>query len=163
MNKFSRMSVSIALALTATTGLVQANDGHTNIEYTESGIPLLETNPGAPIAVYLDFDGGLYGSGKELLSGYNRSIELGGDGDPLTFDALEQQDINNAVNNMDEYFAMFDVNITTSLDVMQQATAASWVIITGEYGGGLAHLGDSEISTNQTHAKGYSSAGRSRI
>lgn len=160
MKNIPMLTSAILLALSSTSVTAQDDD---SLTYTDAGIPILQTNPGAPVAIYLDFDGGVYSYDGEVLSGYNRNSDEGSDGNPLTFDAAEQKDIINAVNNVDEYFSMFDVNVTTDISVRQNSTAAAWIIITQDYAGGKGYVGGSGISVNPEYARGYSAGDRSRI
>ena len=141
-------------------GLATCPEPSIDYPLTDSGIPLIETNPGAPIALYLDFDGGIYG-GSTQLSGFNRRVEEGSDGDPNTFDDMERADIKLAVERTDQYFAMFDVNVTTDPAARDAADAWGWIIITEDSSGGQAHLSSSSIS-RLTYAKAFVSAARSR-
>ncbi|MGE5609610.1 MAG: fibronectin type III domain-containing protein, partial [Bacillota bacterium] len=72
---------------------------------TASGLPILNSLPGAPVAIYMDLDGDT-GTGTTT---YDE------DGHPDTFNADEQAHIEEAWRQMAVYFAMFDVNITTQL------------------------------------------------
>ncbi len=160
MTNVSMLTSAVLFALSSSSVIAQDDD---SLTYTDAGIPILQTNPGAPVAIYLDFDGGVYSHDGEVLSGYNRNSDEGSDGNPLTFDAAEQKDIINAVNNIDEYFSMFDVNVTTDISVRQNSTAAAWIIITQDYAGGKGYVGGSGISVNPEYARSYSAGNRSRI
>ena len=70
-----------------------------------NGLPLLNTVPGAPTAIYLDFDG--YDDNGTLRTPYDT------DGQPNVFTANEQADITEAVRHVGSYFAMFNTNVTT--------------------------------------------------
>jgi hypothetical protein len=108
------------------------------IEYTTAGLPIYESNPGAPVSIYVDYDGGDYRSssqGNFMLSGYNRS------GSPDTFDEQEQADIVRSLEYMAHYFAMFDVNVTTIEEVRDASKAWSSIIVTEDHSGGRANKG----------------------
>src|SRR5262249_52300552 len=68
-----------------------------------SGLPQLSSLPGAPTAIFLDFDG-------DTTTATNAYTE---DADPTTFNAAEQASITEAWRQMSIYFAIFDVNVTT--------------------------------------------------
>lgn len=102
-----------------------------------TGLPLLESNPGAPIALYLDFNGGTYGSssGPRDYGGYNRAGS-----NAATFDATEQADIVRSWEHVTRYYAMFDVNVTTSDEVRRASTGWGWILVTEDASGGSASL-----------------------
>ncbi len=98
------------------------------------GLPLYESNPGAPITLFIDYDGGTYlnSSRNEIaMGGYNRT-----NSDPNTFDAQEQADILASLDYLHHYFAMFDINVTTIESVRDNSKAWSWIIITEDKSGG---------------------------
>src|SRR5437762_8602807 len=66
-----------------------------------SGLPLLHSLPGAPAAIFLDFDG--YGSNSPYDT----------DGDPAAFDDSERAEITEAWRHVASYFSMFDLDVTT--------------------------------------------------
>jgi len=68
-----------------------------------SGLPQLSSLPGAPTAIFLDFDG----DATTSTSAYDW------DGSPSTFGVIEQQQIIEAWRQMSIYFAIFNVNVTT--------------------------------------------------
>jgi hypothetical protein len=70
-----------------------------------NGLPILNSVPGAPTAVYLDFDG--FVSATENTAPYDT------DSNPTTFSASEQSDITLAWRHVSSYFAMFNTNVTT--------------------------------------------------
>ena len=72
---------------------------------TPAGLPILNSVPGAPTAVYLDFDG--FVSATENTAPYDT------DGNPATFNTTEQADITEAWRHVASYFAMFNTNVTT--------------------------------------------------
>lgn len=109
------------------------------IKTTASGLPLLETNPGAPVALYLDFDGGSYGGTQYV--GYNSS------GSQTTFEAGEGDEIRRAVAFVDRYYAMFDINVTTDDDVRRASKAWGWIVISEDYSGGRGSTSRSSIGT----------------
>ena len=117
-----------------------------------TGLPLLESNPGAPVALYLDFNGGTYGSssGPRDYGGYNRSGS-----NRATFDATEQADITRSWEHVTRYYAMFDVNVTTSDEVRRASSAWGWILITEDASGGSGSTDG--IGRNAT-AKAYCGA-----
>jgi hypothetical protein len=115
------------------------------ITYASSGLPLMEMNPGAPIALFVDYDGGPYYSsslGYFDHTGYNRS------GSVDTFDAEEQADVIASMIHMGHYYAMFDVNVTNDEAVKDASVAWGWIVITEEVSGGQASLSSTAIGTN---------------
>lgn len=117
-----------------------------------TGLPLLESSPGAPVALFLDFNGGVYGSssGARSYGGYNRSGSSS-----ATFDATEQADIVRSWEHVTRYYAMFDVNVTTSDEVRRASTAWGWILITEDASGGSGSING--IGRNE-NAKAYCGA-----
>jgi hypothetical protein len=111
-----------------------------DVSYATSGLPLLESNPGAPVALFVDFDGGTYHSGPSF-TGYDT------DGDLATFNAQEQADIIGSWEHVSQYFAMFDVNITTDDAVRAASTGWGWILVTEEVSGGVGSLSSAAIGT----------------
>lgn len=84
---------------------------------TASGLPILDSRPGALRTIFLDFDGYYIHNGSWntwwgrppglTATPYDRS------GDPTTFDLLEQLNITQVWRMVAEDFAPFDVNVTT--------------------------------------------------
>lgn len=66
-----------------------------------NGLPYLHSLPGAPTAVYLDFDG------------FGSSTPYDTDGSPSTFGAGEQNEVREAWRHAASYFAMFNTDVTT--------------------------------------------------
>jgi hypothetical protein len=91
-----------------------------------NGLPILHGLPGAPVAVYLDFEG--YGA----FAPYDE------DGDPTTFNAAEQAHITEAWRQMASYYSMFDVDVTTVLPKVPCAWDLISNSITGE---GYSYVG----------------------
>ena len=97
-----------------------------------SGLPLLSSLPGAPAAVYLDFDGGV-GYQNTVYTPYDE------DGDPASFNASEQANIYEAWRQVSAYFAVFDLDVTTVYPGPTVATA--WVGIGNNIDNGYAWIG----------------------
>ncbi len=113
--------------------------------YASSGLPLLQSNPGAPVSLYLDFDGGTYhssSSGNTYFTGYNRN------GSKDNFDAQEQADIFASWQHVSHYFAMFDVNVTTMDSVRENSKAWGWILISEDISGGRGSTSSSAIGQN---------------
>ena len=74
-----------------------------------AGLPLIESNPGGAVALFLDFDGGSYqgSAGTETYRGYSRDSNF------ATFTKQEQDDIVTSMQFVNRSFAMFNVNVTT--------------------------------------------------
>ena len=70
-----------------------------------NGLPLLNSLPGAPTAIYLDFDG--------YVGEFSEKLPYDTDDDPSTFSAGEQADIREAWRHVASYFAIFNTNVTT--------------------------------------------------
>lgn len=94
-----------------------------------NGLPVLNSLPGAPTAVFLDFDGHLE-DGKATLP-YDTN------GLPGTFSPAEQADIREAWRHVASYFAMFNTNVTT----VEPSVPFSWSMITNSNQGvGYSYL-----------------------
>ncbi len=94
-----------------------------------NGLPDLHSLPGAPTAIYLDFDG--HGSN---LGAYDV------DGDPTTFNAAEAATITEAHRQVAVYYAMFDVNVTTVKPNVSTFPTA-WIVISNDVTGGTSAVG----------------------
>src|SRR5215217_3027615 len=68
-----------------------------------SGLPALHSLPGAPSALYLDFDG------------YDSYPPYDTDADPASFGPSEQAEIREAWRQVASYFSMFHLDVTTEL------------------------------------------------
>jgi regulation of enolase protein 1 (concanavalin A-like superfamily) len=88
-----------------------------------NGMPVLNSLPSAPTAIFLDFDG-------DTTTGTN-SYDV--DGNPTNFNAGEQADIAEAWRQIATYFAIFDVNVTTVATSKPKAWLASGNNISGGY------------------------------
>ncbi|NRB38106.1 MAG: hypothetical protein HRU20_06510 [Pseudomonadales bacterium] len=129
------------------------------IEYSSAGLPLLESKPGAPFTLFLDYDGGIYhssSSGDSTLLGYNRN------GSYSTFDAEEQRDIIASWQHVSHYYAMFDVNVTTIDAVRASSEAWGWILISEEKSGGRASTSSSAMG-RQPYARAYAGSSTVRI
>jgi regulation of enolase protein 1 (concanavalin A-like superfamily) len=93
------------------------------------GMPNLNSRPGAPTAIFLDFDG----------DSVSATQPYDDDADPATFNASEAAIITNAWQEMSEYFAPFDVNVTTTQPAAGFPTA--WVAIGNNISGGYSYVG----------------------
>jgi hypothetical protein len=112
-----------------------------------NGLPLLNSLPGAPTAIYLDFDG----------DGSNTPYSE--DADATTYNATEQANIVEAWRQVAAYFAMFDTNVTTQVT----ATPKAWEVIGNNAGGstgGYAFVGT--FPNSAPNAFNTSSNARSR-
>ncbi|MBK7156609.1 MAG: hypothetical protein IPH72_33400 [Sandaracinaceae bacterium] len=122
------------------------------VQYAASGLPLIETHPGAPVVLYIAYGGGLYeGSSSDTqYGGYNRSGSID------TYDAAEQQDIELSMMHLGHYFAMFDVNVTSDAAVRDAAEAWGWILITEDGSGGSGVQSAAAIGT-PANARSWSS------
>jgi hypothetical protein len=91
------------------------------------GLPILHSLPGAPTAVYLDFNGGTYGG--TTYKAY--------DGVTTAFTAAEQAQITEAWRQISVYFAMFDTDVTTE----KPAVPFAWDLISDSISGGYSYVG----------------------
>lgn len=94
-------------------------------DYT-SGLPLLRSNPNAGLVLFVDFDGGTYG-GSEQLSAY------------YTGTATQRANIVASFNHLVQYFAMFDLSVTTDVSNIGAGSGASnwgWAVVSPGVSGG---------------------------
>lgn len=92
-----------------------------------NGLPLLESKPGAPAAIYLDLDG-FTGNG---YGGQQTHNPYSIDGDGANYNAQEQLNIIEGWRRISAYFAPFDVNVTTVVPTVPK----TWTIITPSFNG----------------------------
>jgi len=109
-----------------------------------NGMPQLESLPGAPTAIYLDFDGDTTTS----TAAYDE------DSSPTTFNATEQANIAEAWRQITAYFAMFDTNVTT----INPSVPKSWNAIGNNISGGYAYVG----TFPNTQPQAFNNAGDAR-
>jgi len=96
-----------------------------------NGLPILNSLPGAPTSIYLDFDGDTGSS----TSAYSEDADL------TTYNATEQTHIVEAWRQITAYFAMFDTNVTTQF---VSSAPKAWEMIGNGAGGatgGYAYVG----------------------
>ncbi len=93
-----------------------------------NGMPILNSLPGSPTSVFLDFDGDTTTS----TSAYDV------DSAPTTFNAAEQRTIAEAWRHIATYFAMFDTNVTTIEPPVAQPKA--WAAIGNNITGGYCFV-----------------------
>lgn len=99
------------------------------------GLPLWESRPGARVALFLDFDGGLY-------DGDERYSPASLDGDEDNFNTREQIAIIRAAMEVANTYSQFDVNVTTSDSARRKARQWAWILITNDSGSsGKAKVG----------------------
>ncbi len=115
-------------------------DEELEVTLAPSGLPLLQNNPSASVALFLDFDGGEWDGA--YYSGYNSN------GDPDTFDPGEQEEIIGSWKRVSLYYAMFDVNVTTDDSVRAASDAWGWILITEDESGGLASSSEDALGQN---------------
>lgn len=121
-----------------------ACDDEPVVRYASSGLPLVESNPGAPVALFLDFDGGEYcssSSGCTTYGSYSR------DSSRASFSAAEKADVLLAWRRVAQYYAMFDVNVTTDDEARRDADGWGWILITEDASGGTASTSSNAIGT----------------
>ncbi|MFM1904558.1 MAG: hypothetical protein RLZZ440_2458, partial [Planctomycetota bacterium] len=90
-----------------------------------AGLPELQSLPGAPTSIYLDFDG------HADLGAYDT------DGDPTSFSTVEAAVIAEAHRQTSVFFSMFDVNVTT----VKPTGPTAWIIISNDVTGGKSAVG----------------------
>jgi hypothetical protein len=101
-----------------------------------NGLPVLNSLPNAPAAIYLDFDG---------HAAYD-SAEYDTDGTPGVFSASEREEIAEAWRYAAISFAMFDINVTT----IPPTVPMTWGIIGNEVYYGAAGVSDTRQTFPQT-------------
>jgi len=89
------------------------------------GLPVLNSLPSAPVAIYLDFNGG-----SRNVTAYDV------DGNPASFNAAEQQTITDAWRDIANYYSIFNVNVTTSYPGVPMA----WAMIGNSISGGYSYV-----------------------
>ena len=94
------------------------------------GLPLMNTRPGAAGTIFLDFDG----------DSYRGMAPYSVDADSTTFNAQEQANIIECVRQIDVYFAMFDVTVTT-IQPNVSTTPTAWEVLTNSISGGYSYVG----------------------
>ena len=107
-----------------------------------NGMPLLNSLPGAPTAVYLDFDG----------HGGNTPYDT--NGVPGTYDAAEQGVITEAWRHVASYFSMFYTNVTTVVP----SVPYSYSLISNSHQG----VGYSFLQFPTTNPSAYNPSGDAR-
>jgi autotransporter-associated beta strand protein len=118
---------SFDVLLAASTGRLSTLDGTTTATAAAAdGLPDLHSLPGAPTAVYLDFDGN-----GSTLGAYDV------DGNPATFNAAEAATVTETHRQTAAYFAMFDVNVTT----VKPTVPFAWIVISNDITGGSSYVG----------------------
>jgi regulation of enolase protein 1 (concanavalin A-like superfamily) len=115
-----------------------------------NGMPILNSAPSAPVAIFLDFDGEVVGSTTYTPYDVN--------GDPATFNAAEQATIYETWRQISIYYAMFDVNVTTIKPV---GVPTAWQLISNSISGGYAFVG--AFPNSQPQGFNQSSDARTRI
>jgi regulation of enolase protein 1 (concanavalin A-like superfamily) len=93
----------------------------TSWQTAPNGLPLMNSLPTAPAAIFLDFDGDTGTS----TTAYSE------DPDSATYNATEQANIVEAWRHVSAYFAMFHVNVTTQMTALPKA----WSIVGNNAGG----------------------------
>jgi regulation of enolase protein 1 (concanavalin A-like superfamily) len=85
-----------------------------------NGLPILNSRPSAPADVYLDFDGN------------GSSTPYDEDQNPATYNAAEQNTIYEAWRQLSQYYAIFDVNVTT---VFTSSRPKAWNLLSNSQTG----------------------------
>ena len=113
-----------------------------------NGMPILNSLPGAPAAIFLDFDGDATYPGT-------RAYDT--DGNFAVFGASEQADIAECWRQMSVYYAIFDVNVTT-IQPNVAAIPTAWEVIGNDITGGQSWIG---VFPN-TQAESWNGSGDAR-
>ncbi len=95
-----------------------------------SALPLLTSNPGAGLVLFVDYDGGTY-SGTSYPGYYTGTEE-------------QAQNIVKSFNYLKQYYAMFDLSVTTDISKIGAASDAEnwgWIVVTPDYSGGVGKYG----------------------
>ncbi len=98
-----------------------------NVKLRADGMPILHSSPTSNGQLYIDFDGN--------PSKNQKPIDF--DGDPTSFNAYEQEFIYNYWVSTAAYFSMFDIDVTTVIDLDRPH---SWTVVTERDGPGVAKL-----------------------
>ena len=108
-----------------------------DFDKTSAGLPKLESNPKAKVALYLDFDGGTYYGYDDIYG----AADL--DGKPQSYSNSEANKIYTAYLHVVKAFAPFDVNVTTVEEKARSAEKWAWIIISDDYSktGGKGKIG----------------------
>src|SRR5688500_19268999 len=85
-----------------------------------NGLPILNSRPAAPSDIYLDFDG------NGTQTPYSE------DSDSANYNAAEQASIWECWRQVSEYFAIFDINVTT---VFTSARSKAWILLSNSHSG----------------------------
>ena len=110
--------------VTAGVSLGMVDGGSPTLANVSVGLPQLNSLPGAPTAIYLDFDG------HTDVGAFDR------DGDATTFNAAEAATIAEAHRQTSVFFAMFDVNVTT----VKPTVPFAWIVISNDISGGFSSV-----------------------
>ena len=122
----TNLAESFAVNLAASTGTLSTAGGEFVATVTAAnGLPDLNSLPGAPTAIYLDFDG----------EGANAPYDV--DGNPATFNATEAATITEAWRQVSVYFSMFNVNVTT----VKPTVPFAWHVTSPSISGGYSYVG----------------------
>jgi hypothetical protein len=114
-------------------------------------MPILNSNPGAPTAIFLDFDG----------DSTSNSTPYDEDGNSATFNITEQLHIHEAWRGMSSHYSFFDVNVTT----LSPSVPTAWVVIGNNIDGGYSYVNvfpntkaESFVNSNFATSDGYALA-----
>lgn len=133
---------AFAVNLAASTGTLATLESGPAPATTASGLPILRSLPGAPTAIYLDFDGELPNGAYDV------------DGDPTTFSSTEAATITEAWRQISVYFSVFDVDVTT----VKPTVPFAWHVSSPDISGGYSYVGVFPNSSPQS----FNNAGDAR-
>jgi hypothetical protein len=106
---------------------LEALEARIVMDADQIGLPLLHSLPGAPTAIYLDFNGWAAGG----MSPYDE------DGHPTTLNPTEQAHVIEAWRQVADYFGMFNIDVTTE----QTTRPKAWELISNSVSGGYSYVG----------------------
>jgi len=115
---------------------------------TAAGMPILNSLPGSPTSVFLDFDGD--------ITTNTQAYDV--DSTPTTFNTAEQKTIAEAWRHIATYYAMFDTNVTTIEPPVAQPKV--WAAIGNNITGG--YCGVNVFPNTQPRCFNQSSDARTR-
>lgn len=114
-----------------------------------NGVPILDSHPSSPVAIFLDFDG----------DATTNTTPYSEDADGTTFNTDEQLHIYEAWREMSAYYGFFDVNVTTVQPAAAVPTA--WIAIGNSVSGGVSAIG--AFPNSQPRSFDSSSDARGRV
>ena len=103
---WSILKLAVITAVTGTAGSAHAQSHPT-------GVPALNSRPGAPYTVYLDFGGFSFTGNWGNLNGYTPGVTPAFDGVTSSFGTTDQGYMANIWSRVSEKYSAFNINVTT--------------------------------------------------